>query len=184
MSFPSSLKLSFRLLLITLSIILTGCATRSITSFSSYRPQFDPLQYFAGHTHSWGIFESRSGQPQSLIWTTTDGRLAADGLHFEQDIYREGKPKTHRSWLIRLVDAHHYIATGTGVIGKVRGTAYGNVFHLDFTLDAIPGNPLAHVHMSQWMYLQADGRTVINRDTVTKAGLLLTQVTEYFHKDR
>ena len=34
------------------------------------------------------------------------------------------------------------------------------------------------------MYLQPDGVTMVNRDTLTKAGLIIAEITEQFHKDR
>jgi hypothetical protein len=164
--------------------LLGGCASRPIESFGDGRPFLKPETYFAGHTHSWGIFETPDGKPSKIIHTETWGQRDGETLHFEQDIVFEGGSTEHRSWVIRKVDANHYSATGSGIIGVARGTAYGNVFHLDFTLDAVPGNPLAHVHMSQWMYLQPDGRTLVNRDTLTKAGVIITEITELFWKDR
>jgi hypothetical protein len=80
-------------------------------------------------------------------------------------------------------DPHRYTAIGTGIIGTAHGQRDGNTFHLQFTLDAAPGNPFGHVRMSQWMYLQEDGRTLVNRDTITKGGIILTEITELFHKD-
>ena len=67
-------------------------------------------------------------------------------------------------------------------MGEARAEAYGNVFHLEFTLDVSPGNPLLRVHMSQWMYLQPDGRTMINRAVLTKGGVIVAQITEQFTK--
>jgi hypothetical protein len=55
---------------------------------------------------------------------------------------------------------------------------------LEFTLDLAPGNPLLHLRMSQWMYLLPDGRTMLNRATLTKAGVIVAEVTEQFRKDR
>lgn len=143
----------------------------------------DPEKFFSGRTHSWGIFESRSGQPTQLLTTTTQGRAIDGELHFEQDLAFENGKKMHRSWRMKRLDAHHYSITGTGIIGVAKGEAYGNVFRLRFTLDAKPGNPLYHVQMSQWMYLQPDGKTLINRDTLTKAGVTVAQITEQFQKD-
>jgi Protein of unknown function (DUF3833) len=166
------------------ALMLGGCAGKPIEAFTAGRPFLKPEVYFAGHTHSWGMFETPSGKPTKTISTETEGRWDGATLHFEQDITIEGGSKEHRSWLIRRLDEHHYSATGTGIVGTARGTAYGNVFHLDFTLDAAPGNPLAHVHMSQWMYLQPDGVMLVNRDTLTKAGIIITEITELFRKDR
>ena len=172
------------LLLLCPAILISGCASKSIVEFQGGRPLFAPEKFFAGRTHSWGVFETRDGKPASLLTTTTEGRVAADGLHFEQELVFESGKKSHRSWLVRRVDAHHYSATGTGIVGVARGTAYGNAFHLEFNLDAFPGNPLGHLRMSQWMYLQPDGVTMVNRDTLSKGGIIVAHITEQFYKDR
>jgi hypothetical protein len=173
-------------LLVTTALVLwlTGCGSEPIGAFTDGRPLFEPEKYFAGETHSWGIVETPSGNPRELLHTRTSGTWDGASLHFEQEIFFQGGNTEHRSWLVRRLDQHHYSATGTGIIGAARGEAWGNVFHLDFTLDALPGNPLGHVHMSQWMYLQADGVTLVNRDTLSKAGLIITEITEQFRKDR
>jgi hypothetical protein len=183
-SFFARRSLHHLLPLAAMAIAMGGCASKPVASFQGGRPILDPEKFFAGHTHSWGIFESRSGEPTKILHTETWGRLEGGVLHFEQDLLIAGDKKKHRSWLIQRVDAHQYTATGTGIVGVAQGEAYGNVFHLDFTLDAAPGNPLGRVHMSQWMYLQPDGVTLVNRDTLTKAGVILTEITEQFRKDR
>lgn len=165
------------------AIAFGGCASRQAASFEASRPLFEPGAYFSGHTHSWGIVESRGGEPSKVLTTQTQGHWEGDTFHFEQDIAFEQGKRQHRSWKLQRVDAHHYTATGTGIVGEARAEAYGNVFHLDFTLDLSPGNPLLRVHMSQWMYLQPDGRTMINRDTLTKAGVVVAHITEQFTKD-
>jgi len=172
-------------LLLCLAILAGGCASKPVASFEGGRPLFDPLKYFSGRTHSWGMIETPSGQPKQVLTTTTVGHLEADGrLHFEQDLVFEGGKKSHRSWIVRRIDTHRYTATGTGIVGVARGEARGNVFHLEFTIDVLPGNPLGHLHMSQWMYLQADGVTMVNRDTLSKGGVIVAMITEQFRKDR
>src|SRR5580698_7103010 len=103
------------------TMLLSACASRPVSSFSNGQPILDPEKFFTGHTHSWGIFEDRSGQPTQILKTITDGHLEADGLHFEQDLYFEKSQKTHRSWLVKRIDSHHYTATGTGIIGIAQG---------------------------------------------------------------
>jgi len=69
------------------------------------------------------------------------------------------------------------------MIGAARGEAYGNVFHWSFRLALSPGNPLGNVRMTQWMYLQPDGRTMVNHTTIRKLGIVVAQVTEQFRSD-
>lgn len=172
------------LLLAVMAAGITGCASKPIPAFTNGRPIFKPEKYFAGHTHSWGIFETRSGKPTKIIQTHTNGHWQDGVFHFEQDIVLEHGKSQHRSWLIHRLDEHRYTATGTGIVGTAHGEAWGNAFHLDFTMAVLGGNPLGHIRMSQWMYLQEDGITMINRATATKAGVILAVVTEQFRKDR
>ncbi len=168
---------------IVFTMVLSGCASRLAASFAEGKPVFDPGRFFLGRTHSWGIVDSPSGGPKEIIKTRTEGHWVGDVFHFEQDIAFEKREGQHRSWQIRRQDAHHFSATGTGIVGEARGEAYGNAFHLQFTMALGSGNPLLHVHMSQWMYLQPDGRTMINSDTITKAGVIVSRITEQFVKD-
>ncbi len=182
--FSGFIGLHRMLLLAGLAVGMSGCASKATTAFTEGRPIFKPEKFFAGHTHSWGIFETRSGKPTQILRTYTDGHSQDGVLHFEQDIVFEHGKRQHRSWLIRRLDEHRYSAIGTGIVGTARGEAWGNAFHLDFTMAALGGNPLGHVRMSQWMYLQEDGVTMINRAVVTKAGVIVAEVTEQFRKDR
>ena len=173
-----------RVVLAVLALSTGSRARDPVSLFANGRPIFILEKFFAGRTHSWGVFERRSGAPKQTLTTKTNGVWQDGILHFEQDIaFADGK-RQHRSWRIRRLDEHHYSATGTGIVGTARGEAWGNAFHLDFTMAVLGANPLGHVHMSQWLYLQEDGVTLINRATATKAGIIVAEITEQFRKDR
>ncbi len=153
-----------------------------VSRFASGRPEFQPTKFFTGRTSSFGVMENRRGEPKEIVKTETVGEWVGDTLRLEQDLsLGSGKPQ-HRSWRIRKLDAHRYEATANDIVGTVRGEAYGNVFHWSFTLALSPGNPVANVRMSQWMYLQPDGRTMVNHSTIQKFGIVVAQVTEQFRK--
>lgn len=117
-----------------------------------------------------------------IVQTETSGRREGETLKIEQDISVSGSKPQHRSWQIRQLDAHRYEATANDILGPVRGEAYGNVFHWEFTVALSPGNPLENVRFSQWMYLQPDGTTMVNHSTIRKFGIVVAQVTEEFSK--
>ena len=152
------------------------------SAFADERPTFDPLKFYTGHTRSWGVFENTKGEPTERITTETWGRMVNGELRMEQDLYIGSKPRSHRSWRMRRIDAHHFEATANDVIGTVRGEAHGNAFFWSFTLALKPGNPLFNVRMTQHMYLQPDGNTMINRDTIRKFGIVVAGVTEEFRR--
>ncbi len=173
---------SFRLFFCAAASLLASCATMKISQFAEGRPRFEPTEFFTGRTHSYGVMENRSGAPKQVVTTDTIGRWEGNTLHLEQDLVLDGGKPQHRSWRIQKRDAHHFEATANDIIGTVQGEAQGNVFHWSFTLALSPGNPLANVRMSQWMYLQSDGKTMVNHSTISKFGLVVAQVTEQFRR--
>jgi len=173
---------SIRLLSSGVALVLTGCATMKVSDFQGGKPEFQPTKFFSGRTSSFGVMENRGGIPKQTVRTETRGRWEGDTLRLEQDLTVGSSKPQHRSWRIRKLDAHRYEATANDVVGSVQGEAYGNVFHWTFTLALSPGNPLANVSMSQWMYLEPDGKTMVNHSTIRKVGILVAQVTEQFRK--
>jgi hypothetical protein len=173
----------FTFLAIVLAMLLIqGCAALKPSDFRTGGPVFDPAKFFTGNTTSSGVIENRGGAPMQRVTTKTAGHWQGDTLQLEQDLLVGDNKPQHRSWRIRKLDAHHFEATANDVVGTIRGEAYGNVFHWSFPLKGAPGNPLGDVRMSQWMYLQPDGRTMINHSTIRKFGILVAQVTEQFRR--
>ncbi len=153
-------------------------------AFPANMPDFDPMKFFTGHTRSWGVIESRAGEPTTRIVTETWGKIVGGELRMEQDLFIEKKPRQHRSWRMRRIDAHHFEATANDVIGTAKGESRGNLFRWTFTLATKPGNALFNISMTQRMYGQPDEQTMINRDAVRKFGVTIAQVTEQFRRVR
>lgn len=165
-------------------LMLMGATTfgaMKISDFANQEPRLDPIKFFYGHTKSSGVLENRGGAPTQRVNTETHGSWENGTLRLEQDLVFSGGKKQHRSWKIRRLDAHHFEATANDMVGVASGEAYGNAFTWTFTLATSPGNPLANVRMTQWMYLQPGG-TLINHTTIRKFGIVLAQVTEEFRR--
>lgn len=170
-----------RALALAATLAFTGCASMKVTGFANERPLLDPVQFFTGKTQSSGVMETRGGAPMEVVTTKTSGHREGDVLLLEQNLTL-GQKHQHRSWRIHRLDPHRFEATANDMVGKATGEAYGNAFTWSFTLALSPGNPLANVRMTQWMYLQPDGRTLINHSTIRKLGFVVAQVTEEFRK--
>ena len=162
--------------------VLSGCASLPPERFAGARPVLDPMAYFAGHTHSWGVFENRAGEPSRRFTTDCHGYREGGTLVLDQTFAYEDGRTQQRHWRIRRVDAHRYEATANDVVGTGTGEAYGNAFHWEYTVALKPGNPLFNVRLNQWMYLQPDGRTVLNRGSVKLFGVEAAQIAESFQK--
>ena len=137
--------------------------------FTDTGPELHPEQFFLGSTTSTGVLETRSGAPSQLFHVKGDGRVLPDGdLQLDQTITFEHKPPTTRRWVLTKSGPHNYSASLTDASGPVEAEAYGNLFHLRYPMKQPSGG-----RMEQWLYLQPDGRTVVNEATVTWLGLVV-----------
>lgn len=171
--------------LCSLAAFTSGCSSLSPGQFANAAPAFEPVAFFTGRTRSWGVFENRAGEPTRRFSTVCDGRREngnGDLLLDQTFTYDDGSTQ-RRHWRIRRLDAHRYEATANDVVGTGTGEAYGNAFHWEYTVALQPGNPLFNVRLKQWMYLQAGAQTMMNRATVSKLGLPVAQVTEFFRRE-
>ena len=120
------------------------------------------------------------GQPSDIV--TTDGvgsPEGPDGIHFVQHLHVGSEPVTTRDWHMRRLGAGRFDAEANDMVGTAHGEASGRAFHWQWTLALHPGDPLTNVAMDQWWYLQDDG-SMLNRTIITKLGIVVAEVTEYF----
>ena len=74
-------------------------------------------------------------------------------------------------WCMRQVSPGRYAGTLSDAAGPVTGYADGNMLHLRFRM---AGGLVAE----QKLYLQPDGRTVLNRMTVRKLSVVVAKLAE------
>lgn len=159
--------------------LMSGCiSTVSPEAFSANTPVFLPEQFFAGSTRGSGILQAGDGTPAKQISVTSTGRMLPDGrFQLDQTISQStpGKPNvetTSRTWLMTKVDPKRYTATLTDAAGPVTAEVHGNLFHLKYLFRK------PFVTMEQWLYLQADGRTVLNEARIYLPGRTIARISE------
>jgi hypothetical protein len=141
---------------------------------------FDPIAFFDGHTHSWGVIEHRSGAPSERVETDSHGERDGSGrLRMVQHLSFQDGTTQQRDWTLWRSGSDRFEATANDMVGTAAGESDGNVFHWQWVLARSPGNSLMDVTMNQWMYRLQDGSVMI-RSTVTKFGLILAEVSEQF----
>jgi hypothetical protein len=158
-----------------LAVSLGGCIDKLPPSaFADGTPEMRPEVFFAGATSSSGVQETASGAPTRRLHVTGAGDILPDGsLRLVQHITFDHDTPTTRTWVLRRLDAHRYTATLTDASGPVEGEAYGDLFHLRYPMQSPAGG-----EMEQWLYLQPDGRTVMNEATVSVLGIVVAHVSE------
>jgi len=168
--------------ILAVAAALSACSAVPVQHFEGATPAFDPIAYFEGPTHSWGVIEARDGAPKTRFRADLSGRRDGAALVLTQDFTFEDGRRQQRIWRLQRVDAHRLDATASDVIGVATGYAYGNTFRWDYTLQVTPGNALTRVGMHHWMYLAGDGNTLLNQVTIRKFGLRVGGTTEYFQR--
>ena len=170
------------LVLLSALLLTASCSSMAPQGFDHSTPRFEPEKYWEGPTRSWGVMESKRGNPKSRFRTEMMGRRDGDVLVITQDFTFEDGRKQQRVWRLKRIDEHRYEATAPDVVGVAPGEAWGNSFHWEYTLATTPHNIFTRVHMTHWMYLQADGEEMINRVIISKLGVILAETTEHFHR--
>ncbi len=172
-----------QVLLFATLLALAGCSRpKPIASFTGTSPAFDPVVFWTGHTHSWGVVENRQGAPTETVATDCIGTPeGADGLHMMQTLTEGDGTVTHRDWHMKRVSPDRFVATANDMDGQAEGRSAGRVFHWRWFWALKLGSALQTVAMDQWMYLMPDG-TMMNRTSISKFGIILAEVTEQFSR--
>ena len=153
---------------------LQGCsAPLPPASFAATAPSIDPMAFFAGQTHSWGLRETPGGAPAAHLEVRGQGTIEPDGgLRLVQTIHL-GAKTTVRTWRFHRIDAHHYLGSLTDAAGPVQGEVWGGLLHIRYAMKGPPG-----LRMEQWLYLQANGKELVNEATVSILGLQVARISE------
>jgi hypothetical protein len=168
------------------SFVLIGCGGgMKISQFKGDTPKFQPEVYFNDDMTAHGLFQDRFGNVRRQFTADIDGNWDPETKTLtlnEEFIYADGMEET-RIWTIEKTGENSYIGDADNVIGKAEGTTAGNAlnFNYDFDLEMPDGGSIK-VHFDDWMFLQPDGKTMINRATVSKFGITLGTVTVVFVK--
>lgn len=137
-------------------------------------PVFRAEQFFAGRTAGQGSIKIIFKNAEALR-VEGFGRMAQDGsLILDQTVWRGQRKPEKRQWRIRPAGTG-YAGTLSDATGPVRGDAKGNLLHLSYPMKG-------GVQAEQWIYLQPDGRSAVNRMRVTKFGLEVARIEETIRK--
>ncbi|MEP6507064.1 MAG: DUF3833 family protein [Gemmatimonadales bacterium] len=167
------MKRSRQLAGVTLALLMTAClAGFRLPKAPAAGPVFRPEQFFIGFTHGDGVLATR-GRRDRKFYVTGVGRVASDGTFIlDQKIRYADGATDERSFRVRRINDHDYAGTLSGVAGPVTARVDGNSFHVRYLIRK------PAVTMDQWIYLQPDGLTALNRSTVKILGIPVAHLSE------
>ena len=134
-----------------------------------------PERFFVGGTEGEGTLTVITRRPHAIHVTGT-GHIAPDGtLVLAQTVNESGRPRRQRQWSIRQVSPGRYAGMLSDAAGPVTGEVDGNLMRLRFRM-------AGGLAAEQRLTLQPDGRTVLNRMTVRKLGIVVAVLNETIRK--
>jgi len=158
---------------VALLMALSGCLSSAPPQpFESASPAMRPEVFFRGRTEGQGELTLRGRAPRSLR-VVGEGRQEPDGsFRLDQTVTFGDGEIERRTWHIRANGARTYTGTLSDADGDMKGEVEGNVFHLRYRLRR------PAVYVEQRLYLQSDGRTVLNLGEVTILGIPWARLEE------
>lgn len=103
-------------------------------------------------------------------WVEPDGTLILD-----QIVKRADHAPERRRWRFREMGPNRYAGSLSDAAGPVVGDVRGNRMHLAYPMKG-------GYKAEQWIYLQPDGRTALNRMAITKFGIEVGRLEETIRK--
>jgi hypothetical protein len=165
-----------RLAFIAGAFAAAACAAAPLApELASPTPVFAAEQFFAGRTRGEGSLKIMLRGAEA-IRVEGQGRIDADGsLVLDQVVRRGARPPETRQWRFRRAGPGRYAGTLSDAAGPVAGEVRGNRLYLTYPMKG-------GVRAEQWIYLQPDGRTALNRMTLTKFGMTVGRIDETIRK--
>lgn len=150
------------------------CASIAVASPAA-AADLDPLAFFTGRTHGDGMLKVVLKSPVTIGVDSRGKPDGRGGIVLDQIIREGSKPARTRRWVLRPTSPTTLQGTLTDAAGPVRGSVLGRVLKLTYVRDD-------GTHASHILTLRPDGRTMFNRMTIKRLGLVVARVDEVIHK--
>lgn len=173
------------LAIVSLCLLLAGCAGVPVAHYQAARPVLDLPRYFDGTVDGWGMFQSRSGEVVKRFhvviqasWTERDGQQV--GTLDERFSWSDGTT-SRRVWTISRDGERGFVGRADDVVGLARGETAGNALHWRYVLALPVDGRVWNVDVDDWMFL-VDEKVMLNRSAVSKFGIHVGDITLSFMK--
>lgn len=138
-------------------------------------PAFEPEDYFSGTLDAYGVFVDRFGTIQRQFDVTVEGRKTDSGFSLDEYFLYDDGQREERRWDVTALGNGRYEGRCRDVIGVARGVCTANMLSWKYRFRLEMFGRKVGVTFDDVMVLQAGG-VLVNRATVSKAGLKLGEV--------
>ena len=138
-------------------------------------PTFEPESYFAQRLDAYGVFVDRFGSIQRQFEVVVEGRKTDTGFSLDEYFLYDDGEREERRWDVTALGNGRYEGRCRDVIGVARGVCTANMLSWKYRFRLEMFGRKVAVTFDDVMVLQAGG-VLVNRATVSKAGLKLGEV--------
>lgn len=160
----------FRLFLLSVTLLASGCSGVAVTDYSDLEPRFIPSEFFDGRLSAHGVVMNRGGR--AIRHFNADIQASwSDGVGtLDEDFVFDDGEQQKRIWTLTPDGQGGYTGTAGDVVGDGRLRYAGNAMFLDYVLRIPYGDGTIDVRVDDRMYLVND-TVLINESRLSKFGL-------------
>jgi hypothetical protein len=167
--------------LLTLCLLLGGCASMKIEDFANGTPELRLEQYFAGRTQAWGLFQDRFGTVRRQFTVDITGTWDGTTLILDEDfVYADGE-RSKRIWRLTRIGDRRWEGRADDVIGVAEGQEAGNAFRFGYRMNLKVGDSTWTVRFDDWMF-RIDDQVVLNTANIYRWGIWIGTVQLAFRR--
>lgn len=164
------------------ALLFTSCSSTSPQLMSFKEPVFNLESYFEGKTTAWGIVLNRNGSPIKQFVVDLEGTVSNNVLTLHESFtYNDGK-KEIRDWTITKLPDNTYVGKAADVVGEAKGVVSGNALNWSYVLRVPYDGDTIDLTFDDWMFLQDDKTTLINKAKMSKFGFHVGEILIFFKK--
>ena len=138
-------------------------------------PNFEPESYFAQRLDAYGVFVDRLESIQRQFEVVVEGRKTDTGFSLDEYFLYDDGEREERRWDVTALGNGRYEGRCRDVIGVARGVCTANMLSWKYRFRLEMFGRKVAVTFDDVMVLQSGG-VLVNRATVSKAGLKLGEV--------
>ncbi len=163
-------------------MLFSACSTNDTKDYADKGPALDIRNYLNGPLEAYGMFQDRGGEVTKKFHVTMQGVWKGQTGELHEHFKYDDGTTDERVWKITFIDDHHFTATAHDCIGTAIGSQHGNAMNMKYTLRVPYKNSTIDVKMDDWMFLQMDGKKVLNVTSMKKLGFEVGRLTITFDK--
>ena len=144
--------------------------------------RFDPMEFFAGQTRAWGVFEDRFRRLRRRFSDDIDGYWQDNEFILEEAFCYDDGTREHRTWRLKPDGEGGFRARTEDCVGEARGCISGPAATLSYFMRLRIGARQIKLRFDDRMY-QVGRHVVVNRAVVSKWGLRVGDVSILFVRE-